>query len=945
MQTQSEPRKVYKVLFRGVILPGFEKDDVIKNVHNITRIPEAVIRRKFFSGKTVVIRRADTQDYATRLQKTFAQAGIETHIEEKTEEESEQNQSVNDKSSSDEDFNQFSDSENIQPSESKIKGSNILITIGIAVVLVLTALILLTDIFDDIFDDKESAVPVSKTNNQTQSVVKKTSAQSVNDKTADSQIQPDTQPATRPVKPSHIKAEPAVLFTQDEITLFIKITHLSELERIKSFITLFHLSEKQLAGVKQLLTQPLMISEQEPLYLFSTQKHFGLYAKPGAPLKDLTDSPFLSADNGHCATWHTLSLKQHNKRFLLSSFNPDAKDFYLALEHSLQKVRSLFSSEQLPAETLFYFYMKSPDLPLFKLAASKEQFVFFTDDNFKSKNIEELSGIQFNTLQKTDTSAVDLWNLVLLAISQNKPYTFPKKHLFTEQMTSAFISESPLIPYQKQLDVEFLPQWSDGPFAIKTAAFSFENNHPVIEILAKGQNINTFIEYSAMAQLRTDKVLTRFQQNAMLDNCTADNSRADSRIELFKNIDGEQEAYINEDFVSFKTITARDSLSLSADTQLTDIEEIQGRIILVKPQQVIEKSIDLNPSSGMLVLEDFILLYDTAENNTFNYQVIGNTAQFITLRINNNKGDNIETTDFQYQTQFNQSIKQFKRVFAEPINNGQVKMKVFYSPQYQVKQYPFKFKPAIASSQTLTLPLPDDQPIAPEQDKLGIAPLDEQISSDNPQWLGERLASTRIPPFYINLYKQQENDQPVADAIINLKLALTPLLHHNLSSIRLKLQQTGSPEKNRLLYNNFIHFNHKTMDNIQQDYLDSNIPIQMDAQTEKLKGEIDLYLPREFIVQQADFETVGQTIKSDSLQITLIKQTSRSLEFAVSGDLKTLVQLKIYNRTRMLISDLMEYNQIDDSHARLSLIYYGEPALIKLITGKNILSNQYQFEL
>ena len=55
-------KKVYKVSFRGVILPGFDKDQVIENVHNITRIPKHTITRKFFSGKTVVIRHADSQE-------------------------------------------------------------------------------------------------------------------------------------------------------------------------------------------------------------------------------------------------------------------------------------------------------------------------------------------------------------------------------------------------------------------------------------------------------------------------------------------------------------------------------------------------------------------------------------------------------------------------------------------------------------------------------------------------------------------------------------------------------------------------------------------------------------------------------------------------------------------------------------------------------------------
>ena len=72
---------VYKVVFRGIILPGYKQEQVIDNIHKITKIPREVIEKKFFSGKNVVIRHADTTEYAKRLQQIFSEAGIETSIE------------------------------------------------------------------------------------------------------------------------------------------------------------------------------------------------------------------------------------------------------------------------------------------------------------------------------------------------------------------------------------------------------------------------------------------------------------------------------------------------------------------------------------------------------------------------------------------------------------------------------------------------------------------------------------------------------------------------------------------------------------------------------------------------------------------------------------------------------------------------------------------------
>ncbi len=75
-------KKTYKILSKGNILPGFDKEQVIDNIHSITQIHKEIIIRKFFSGKTVVIRHAYTQEDASQLQKKFSRTGIETYIHE-----------------------------------------------------------------------------------------------------------------------------------------------------------------------------------------------------------------------------------------------------------------------------------------------------------------------------------------------------------------------------------------------------------------------------------------------------------------------------------------------------------------------------------------------------------------------------------------------------------------------------------------------------------------------------------------------------------------------------------------------------------------------------------------------------------------------------------------------------------------------------------------------
>lgn len=73
-------RGKYKVIFKGHLLPGFNKQQVVDNIARLTKVSAEKIEQKFFSGKIVIIRRAHEQAYAQKLQRLFTEAGIEVLI-------------------------------------------------------------------------------------------------------------------------------------------------------------------------------------------------------------------------------------------------------------------------------------------------------------------------------------------------------------------------------------------------------------------------------------------------------------------------------------------------------------------------------------------------------------------------------------------------------------------------------------------------------------------------------------------------------------------------------------------------------------------------------------------------------------------------------------------------------------------------------------------------
>ena len=79
-KVKSKQRGEYKVVFKGHLLPGFDKEQVVINIARLTKLPLEKIEKKFFSGKVVIIRRAEDEAYAQKLQQLFTRAGLEVFI-------------------------------------------------------------------------------------------------------------------------------------------------------------------------------------------------------------------------------------------------------------------------------------------------------------------------------------------------------------------------------------------------------------------------------------------------------------------------------------------------------------------------------------------------------------------------------------------------------------------------------------------------------------------------------------------------------------------------------------------------------------------------------------------------------------------------------------------------------------------------------------------------
>lgn len=948
-------KKTYKVTFKGVIYPGFDKDQVIENIHNITRIPVHTIARKFFSGKTVVIRHADSQDYANRLQNTFAKAGIETYIAEVYETDKEQPDSP--PSQSIEKNLPVKNNTQLEAQKSDISR---LIYAVIAIVIIMIPM-------SYYFISDSETIP-KKAKPDTSTVKTK---EIVNDK----------QAIIIPVTPIRKSFSPSLLplLSIKDITQLIKITDKSELKQLLQFIHLFELSTEYTKLLNQLIkNKSLTISKEKPLYVFQTALYSGMFISKNNQLSDdfllhIEKIISLKADNKDvCVIKRDLQLiNTKNYLFISSNNTPDiskkindlSKDKHLTKQ--FLKFDALFAQiEKKPTATFNFYYSDKNDSSIsdFSLSSNNSTFWLNSDSGSDLKSILNHLKINKNkTNTRSSLNKLNLYHLSLLLIAQDKTVQLlTKKKPDLNFKPEAIIrlknnySVKSIKDYEKDLDIEFNAQWQSGPFAITTNKFIFDKKL-IIELLAKGQNIDNLMEYSHTTNITTQAVINNKGDNILYMDC-ADKQ---SNKAIFKDHEGEQEAYINDDFISYKAITASKQITLDSNTKISDIAFIKGKIKLQLAESILNKTIDSHilkslKQKNTQQFDQFVIHFDAQkENNSLDYTIIGDVDKFITLRSYNKSGEILDTLALNKQSKLNKQVTSYHQVFSDAIAS----INVFYSSKNNILFYPFAFKPSIVANTTPlngqdTAEINFDQTI--HMEKLERSTLDNGILQDNPAWLGEKIAQTTQLPFYINLFTRDDNEkESISDAVLNIKTALSPFVSQNLSAVRLRL----SEEKNTLL-DNFVSFT--TNEQMEREaivdsethiiapqlnyYLNSNSAFQINKnRLNMLHGKIILNLPTSFKTVTKRFSLSRQSIKSDKLMVTLAQIDKHQVQFKIKGEIEKLVQLKLYNQQEKLISEPFDFKHINNDSALLTLRYNDEIDSIKLIAAQNAITKDYPF--
>ncbi len=963
---------IYKVTFKGVILPGFDKHQVIDNIHNISRIPKHTISRKFFSGKTVVIRHAENIDYARQLQATFSYAGIETYIQEFP------------AASQQEKFSAPGSEQAIEksldtliPPSSTSKNTNRLKLLSAFAIIILS-------IFSTLIFLKDNTPPADPVVHQSDinSAAGHTTLTSLRDTAETIPGEPETKKtgadsATDTVSQVTDYDLPDFL-NQRQLDVFIKFTDQHSLNKLSQFILLADINPLISSFIKQQLNdnKQLIISAQQPLYIYKSKEHSGILINKqadfsAADMRQLEDEiAHLTNISGYqklCAqSAHLKIINMHNHLLFTARINGNDLKLLTGaskaqqLNHNLRKLDRVFYAAKNHETTMFNFYYAHQEQPsaadtlqsFFSISANDKAFYIQTN-NSAYQNI--LSDLHIDTAGENKLSvlaSLNLFKLSLLALTKNKSkYSFNNNQL-TDNFKAEYIvpindkyTLDDIKAYQNELDIEFNTQWQAGPFAIGTRQFRF-NKNLIVELQAKGQNISNLLEYSHSSTFITHLVTDKAGNNILLDQClklSADNY-------YFKDFEGPLEAYINDEFVRYQSISASNNINIKPGYSSQDIQQIKGKINLQLPVEIFTKRFKPADTFDMISFKHFTVLIDAVKrDNVLEYKIMGDKKYFLSLRAYNQSKEPINSVTYKHKSFFNEQLNVHQQIFAEKIHS----FKILYTEDIQQKTYAFSLKPEI--SPKFTALETQDKPFTVFTDESALfnTSLSANILNDNPQWLGQRAAKQSFPPFYISLFVRDTDGTSLPaetikqDAVFNIKTAVSVYLQQNLTAVKVTLYDNKSK-----LLDNFVSFSLQELfegENISQGeitpYLNANTAFQVPAaRFDQFHGQITLTLPTGINSHSSKYHSLGQVIKFADIAIIPVQLDQHQLKFSIKGNIKKLLQVKLYNKNKELVSDVLEFKVLAHNSALLTLRYNDNFEQIRIIASDSVIEKHYPFD-
>ncbi len=959
-------RGEHRVVFKGQLLPGFDKVQVIANIVRLTKLAPEKIEKKFFSGKIVIIRRAHNTEQAKKLQQLFTKAGLEVFILKDTTGKVDHQHADSAKKSSKKII------------VKKIKKSS---TPVFAVVLWAVFFVLIYNLWaqynvnfetpDEVLDIEASLANKSLLFLAHVNVERLLSQQSYfmnNTALPGDQSRVYTQLNQMGIQPKEaIKqiVSAAYLENKQLISQTVLLGHFS-VNVVKNYFIKHHNAEVISARehprlrISQLdertceKIQFMEVSIEPERILISSDGHLDelqqLLKQTSGSVTDLSNWKEYRSDKlVSLALFNQLPASDEKKAAPASNL-PMMMAQNLIREN--EPVDSLFASaglQLLPPAGLIDISLNSKD----QAWLDKTQKELLAQINKMKTNSQGLLNLQLllSKLSLQQNSQHDLrpdsdGDIGQLSVKLELDNEFKNsielsfRELFekffsiglgeqssSQQNVQERIDASPrnywpqyktskLKPFNKKLDAFFKPVWTEGPFALSIDDLMLESHQAgdqvIIQLRGKGQNIdNVGVK---QASIKVTEVIGRQGKNLLeTEQCQQTVAKNEA---FFSSFGGVRTAYLGNKQVKYSELEVRQKIKLNKGVNFSQVQVLNGEIELNLATQTQIKAFEKTDKNSVISEYNTRILFKPSASNSLSYTISGDKNKILLIRaLNKNKNylsresqtsmEELWGSGFSVSQQYQGTI-----AFIE----------IVYATEFTKIKYPFSLSkfPPYPSDNRWKYELEKAQLSSTANWDKNYKGLDALSFAQDNKWNGEMQASWHNGPLNLALYRLKTSKHWGTSGMLMIKTPVIDELRHNLSALEIYIQyprsnesvHSGGAEGQSYFYPlkaEGYYMNGDFVLNKDKPYMDGQISFSLPDKNEadpvrEIKGDIIIHLPVSKHSNTYTDISLGALWEDEGVKAKLVRLGSEIMEFEISGNRDRLLQISLVDADNKRIS-------------------------------------------
>lgn len=977
---QGKKRGKYKVVFKGRLRTGFDKEQVIANIVRLTKIPEEKIEQKFFSGKAVIIRRAHDEQHAQKLQQLFFSAGLEVIIL-KDIARQRQAEKMASKELTKKDFL----TQELKKELTKTVKTRKRPILAIILWLILIAIgINLWNKFDVSVDVPDQVISIEQSL-ANESLVFLAHANierllSLQDYFVDD---PEALPGIKSNFYNNLGK--AGIDPQKSVRQMIMAAYVSDKKLVTQTVLL---GQFPVASVRSFLLKyhhGKVIPDPEFVRIQIAEILPTTCEKGNFKEVSIEADRILISSDGHLDELRRLLSKAPGSVTNLKNWADYRKDKIMSIAlfkpeqvtqltsgltammakgvvKKNQPLNSLYAGigvQLLPPSGLLDVSLNSQSqdwLETTRVELDKQ----ITEMKNKSlglnnlltllnkvsvnKSSNQLSvNLQLDSeLKKSIELSIQEWSdkfFTMDSSSQKNAASTTIKEKINDQPIAfvANYNKSQLIPFNKQLDQFFKPVWNDGPFAVAIEELLLEGDQVVLQVRGKGQNIGNV--GSQQAKLKILAVHDNNGANVMAQQ-GCDGSAVATEGAFFNNWGGKRTAFIDNKSVKYTELEVRKKVKLKPGINFSDVESLQAEIELELAtktrKELFAKS--ATEKHKTLTAYDSRLFFKPSENNTLSYTISGDEKRILMIRaLNKNKQylsrsssssmANLWGSGRTVSQSYQGDVAFVEVVYAAAMEKISYPVKINkFPPYYTDNKWRYDFEPV----KTSTLDAWKDN----YQD---IAALD--MTTEN-KWLGMQQAQWHDGPFNLALYGLKTSKHWGVSGQIHIKTPVIDELRNNLSALELYFRYPQVAENGDVGQSYYYqlkakgyYMNGEFIMDKSKPYMEGELSFNLPSASSQEAGEIPIktingdiivHLPLSKHSSSFTDMSIGAQWEDEGVITKIVRLANDVMEFEVSGNRSRLLQITLFDAL--------------DKRISTSDIHYGFGASTKKKTDKVIVN-------